>query len=296
MKWCFRFLLFCICLTPMFANAGFYSDPDWACWTDDDGCDEFWYCGKQGKSCAGDSPWGCDDPYWLYHGQTFTKHGRTFWCCNGSGTQKGTFKEGSTWIAESKFVTETLPEGKCTWLQKINICGQVDNPGDKCTEATGQCSQGYVSHNGKCITACADGQAFESATSNNCISCEASPTQGIKNGNCIKCPANQFFNINTQSCVDRSTYVHVSDSAYNQCWMCSTPGAMYSCMKLISNGNDLASNTKLQAACSVNSKKADASEFKLPEYQTVKVQLSSFFGKLFGLTTEKVVRPDNGIN
>lgn len=177
-------------------------------------------------------------------------------------------------------MTETLPEGKCTWLKKTNICGQVDNPGDKCKEATGQCSQGYVSHNGKCVKSCEEGQAFESATSNSCIPCEPSPTQGVKNGNCIKCPANQFYNTNLQKCVDKSTMVHVSDSAYDQCWMCSTPGAMYNCMKTVSNGNELNQNAKLHAACSVDGKNADASEFKLPEFRTVHYGLFNLLEKV----------------
>ena len=165
-------------------------------------------------------------------------------------------------------MTETLPEGKCSWIRKTNICGQIDNPNDVCTEATGECSQGFTSHNGKCVKACDEGQAFESPTSNNCIACK-SPTQGIKNSNCITCDANQFYNVSLQECVDRSTMLKVSNGAHDDCWMCSTPGALYNCMKIVSNGGSLSQNPKLQAACSVKSNNVDSSEFKLPTVNSV---------------------------
>ncbi|MBQ7244852.1 MAG: hypothetical protein IJS34_00570 [Alphaproteobacteria bacterium] len=222
--------------------------------------------------------------YWVYHGQSF-KHGSNArqWCCGGTGSNSGRFYAGDNWITKTESVKETLANGKCTWIRKTNICGQVDNPNDKCTEATTDCSAGFVSHGGKCVKACEEGQAFESATSATCVACEPSPTQGVKNGNCIKCSANQFYNTNSLSCVDRSSMVSVSNNAHDDCWMCSTPGALYNCMKTVSNGGDLSKNVSLQAACSVNAKEADATAFKLPTTSSIKL-------KLIDLDLKKVVK------
>lgn len=260
----------------LYASTDFYTNSQHECYVDTPGNDWYWFCGNQSKSCGGNAACCNNQINWLYHGEYFewTKHGGEgkYWCCNGTGEHSGQFVHGSSWITKTETVTETLPEGKCTWIRKTNICGQIDNPNDKCTEATGQCSQGFVSHNGKCVKSCEEGQAFESATSNSCVSCEPSPTQGVKQGICIKCAANQFYNINQQKCVDRSTMVQVSNGAHDDCWMCSTPGALYNCMKTVSNGGSLSQNAKLQAACSVNAKEADATAFKLPQTSSVSLK------------------------
>ncbi|MBR6838935.1 MAG: hypothetical protein IKM94_05225, partial [Alphaproteobacteria bacterium] len=64
----------------------------------------------------------------------------------------------------------------------------------------------------------------------------------------------------------------MSSNAFNDCWMCVTPGAMYNCLKTISNNGSLGSNADLAAACTVNSKDKDATKFKLPE-KTFKLKL-----------------------
>ncbi len=245
----------------------FYSNSNVECYVDTEGNDWFWFCGKQSQSCGGNSVAKKNQVTWLYHGQKFnwTKRGGkgNYWCCGGTGSGSGRFYQGEKWLTKSETVTETLPNGKCTWIRNTNICGQIDNPDDKCTEATGECTTGFISHNGKCVAACADGQAFASATSSACVDCTPSSTQGIRKNVCIKCEANQFFDKTTLSCIARSSKLQVSVQAFNDCWMCVTPGAMYNCMKTISNSGTLSDN--LQQVCSVDGKSSDASVFRLPE-------------------------------
>ncbi|MBR6838934.1 MAG: hypothetical protein IKM94_05220 [Alphaproteobacteria bacterium] len=166
------------CFIPLFANADFLSKSG-ACWTDTEGCDEFWYCGEQSTGCAGNSPWGCDTKYWLYHGDSFTKHSRKFWCCDGTRSKSGLFKEGANWIVKTEVATETFANGKCTWTRKTNICGQVDNPEDKCTQPT-PCPNGTVWHANQCVSPCSEGSAFASSSSYNCEPCEPGFRQGEK--------------------------------------------------------------------------------------------------------------------
>lgn len=280
MKRFIHILLVCVCGmvgdSSLLYAGNFYSNSNVECYVDTEGNDWFWFCGKQSQSCRGNSVAKWNEVTWLYHGQKFnwTKRGGkgNYWCCGGTSSGSGRFYQGENWITKSETITETLPTGKCTWVRKTNICGQVDNPGDKCTEATGECTTGFVSHNGKCVAACPEGQAFASSTSSACVACEPSITQGVKKNVCVKCESNQFFDNNTLSCVARSSKLQVSSNAFNACWMCVTPGAMYNCLKTISNNGSLDSNAELAAACSVTSKDKDATKFKLPE-KTFKLKL-----------------------
>ncbi len=257
---------------PAYGADGFYANSKSECYVDDEGNDWFWFCGAQTQSCNGNKVASRNKITWVYHGDYFnwTKRGGkgNYWCCNGTTSSSGRFVQGTDWIVREESRTETLPEGKCTWIAKINICGDVDNTDDKCTEATGECTQGLVSHNGKCVVACGDGQAFASDTSSSCISCDSTATQGISKGVCIKCEANQFFDLETLSCVARSSKLQVSANAFNKCWMCSTPGATYECLKTLSTNRTLDSNSQLQKACSVNSKEQDATALHTKSYQT----------------------------
>lgn len=275
MNMCCKFLIFGTIFLGLSipVQASFYSNSANECFVDDDGNDWFWFCGAQSLSCRGTSVWKNNKVTWVYNGQSF-KYGSNArqWCCGGTGSKSGRFYAGDNWITKTESVTETLAAGTCTWMRKTNICGQIDNPEDKCTEATGNCTSGYVSHGGKCVPACADGQAFASSTSSACVACEPSVTQGVRKNVCIKCESNQFFDNNTLSCVARSSKLQVSSNAFNDCWMCVTPGAMYNCLKTISNNGSLGSNADLAAACSVNSKDKDATKFKLPE-KTFKLKL-----------------------
>lgn len=282
------FLFGCFASLPAMAYHTFYSNSAEECYVDtspDDSDDYFWYCGHQTQSCRSNGENKDDGHTFLYHGDYFlwpdkkaTKTNekvglwsdaseQKYWCCGGTSSKSGRFYKSDSWITKSETVTETLPNGKCTWIRKTNICGQIDNPDDKCTEATGECTTGFISHNGKCVAACADGQAFASATSSACVECASSSTQGIRKNVCIKCEANQFFDKTTLSCIARSSKLQVSVQAFNDCWMCVTPGAMYNCMKTISTSGTLSDN--LQQVCSVDGKSSDASVFRLPEIKFV---------------------------
>ena len=268
---------FFVVLYPLICYGGgkFYTNSNVECYVDtwpdykpyNTTKDHFWFCGSQGQSCKGNKVNKSNGVTWNMHGDYFEwkHHGALgkYWCCGGTGSKAGRYYQGDNWITKSETVTETLPNGKCTWVRKTNICGQIDNPDDKCTEATGECTTGFISHNGKCVAACADGQAFASATSSACVECASSSTQGIRKNVCIKCEANQFFDKTTLSCIARSSKLQVSVQAFNDCWMCVTPGAMYNCMKTISNSGTLSDN--LQQVCSVDGKSSDASVFRLPE-------------------------------
>lgn len=278
MKRFIHILLVCVCgivgNSSLLYAGNFYSNSNVECYVDTGGNDWFWFCGNQSQSCRGNKVAKRNEVTWLYHGQKFnwTKRGGkgNYWCCGGTSSSSGRFYQGEKWITKSETITETLPTGKCTWIRKTNICGQIDNPEDKCTEATGECTTGFVSHNGKCVAACPEGQAFASSTSSACVACEPSITQGVKKNVCIKCESNQFFDNNTLSCVARSSKLQVSSNAFNDCWMCVTPGAMYNCMKTISNGQTLTGN--LQIACSVTGKSESASGYQLPD-TSIKLKL-----------------------
>lgn len=249
------------------AGGSFKGGGGGACYVDDDGNDWFWYCGSQTKNCAGTKPCCSNKEFWLYHGDHFNWEKRggqgNYWCCHGTGSGAGTFKQGANWIVKTDIIKETLPEGTCSWKQKTNICGDVDNPNDKCTEATEDCVQGYVSHNGKCVKACEDGYAFESKTSNTCVKCEVSRSQGIVKDVCIKCGGTQFFSATKEKCVDFSEMVQISSLAHSECWLCPTPGSLYHCMVEVTNNGRLDPNTQIGKACSLEGKGAEG--FQIPE-------------------------------
>lgn len=288
------FVVFCGLVVTLPVSARLYTNSNRECFCEDSGNDTFWFCGLQSLSCKGTSVWKKNKVYWHYHGDDFTGNGIKYYCCNGTTSGAGQYVQGNNWITKTETVTEVLPNGKCTWTRKTNICGQVDNPGDKCTEATGECTTGFVSHNGKCVAACPEGQAFASNTSSACVACEPSVTQGIKKNVCIKCESNQFFDNNTLSCVSRSSKLQVTSNAFNDCWMCATPGSMYNCMKLLSNGGSLNTNPKLQIACSVNGNTEDATEFKLPE-KSIKLKVLPIDFKLKAVKVQ-LAQPVAAIN
>ena len=289
MKRFVHILFVCICGIVGYSSlvyAGkFYTNSNVECYVDTGGNDWFWFCGSQSQSCKGNKASKKNKVTWVYHGGKFnwTKNGGAgnYWCCGGTGSKSGRFYQGESWITKTETVTETLSAGKCTWTRKTNICGEIDNPNDKCTEATGECTTGFISHNGKCVAACADGQAFASSTSSACVDCASSSTQGIRKNVCIKCEANQFFDNTTLSCIARSSKLQVSVQAFNDCWMCATPGAMYNCMKTISNGGSLTND--LQNVCSLSGKSSDASSFKLPEASQVLVSPVALVKKALAL-------------
>ncbi len=251
---------------PCYAGS-FYAGYDVECYVDTAGNDWYWFCGKQSESCHDNGAARRNVRNWLVHGQKFnwTKRGGQgdYWCCNGSlgdsGTQ-GRFYQGSSWITKTETVTEFIKDssgneiGKCTWRKKTNICGQVDNPNDKCKEAV-PCTAGTVWHAKQCAKMCEEGYAYDSAESVNCVKCDTTIRQGIANNTCLRCDSDSFFDKGTSSCVSRSSKTQVSDKAHRDCWLCDTSDSLLACFKLVSSGQDLSTNNDVADACSLSPSK-----------------------------------------
>lgn len=250
------------------ANAKFFSGYSQECYLDDKGNDEYWFCGSQGQSCRGVEVWKRNTVHWNYHGQSMLgghdKDQGRFWCCGGTLSQAGKYVQGHDWIVKTENVTETLAGGKCTWQRKTNICGDIENPNDKCTEPTGECTSGYVSHNGKCVAACAEGYAFESPTSQNCVSCETTKNQAVVNGYCKKCEINEVLDKNTLKCMSvqeiARTRIQIAPVAHDTCWLCVSPQDLAECLKYVTINGTLDTNKDLKARCSLDSKDLDKKE------------------------------------
>lgn len=225
------------------------------CYVDTGGNDWFWYCGDQGKGCNGVKQKGNDGEKWMHHGQDFNyRDSGHQWCCQTNYPEEdtiGIFHEGDSWIVSTRKVTEQVYDtagnlvGKCTWEEQTNICGFVDNPQDKCTEATGECEQGYVTHNKKCVKACQTGYVFASATDNNCVKENPDdPTQGRKNGYVVQCEENEFWDKKTLSCVDQTSRIQIAAMAFQKCWECGTPGLLKTCLLEYSKEGTVSEGTK----------------------------------------------------
>lgn len=279
---------------------GFYAGPNASCYCDTQGNDWYWFCGKHNetncKYSSGGNNYasGGNKVTWLYHGSSFnwTKRGGqgNYWCCNGTADKAGKFYQGENWLKTTRTATETIRDtagkaiGQCTWVQKINICGEVDNPQDKCTEADPmlgcaegytsngskcvcngegyvsvggrcECADGYVTHNKRCVKSCEEGYAFESTTSSKCVKVEDNSSMGVVGGVKVTCKSTEFFDNDTSSCKPKAERLQITTMAHEECWMCTNPTALAACMKLVSNGGRLSDNAALKAQCSLSSKR-----------------------------------------
>ena len=153
----------------------------------------------------------------------------------------------------TKTVVDTVNNtvGKCTWTQKINICGEIDNPEDECTTAVGatECADGYVTHNAKCVEPCEDGYVFESATSSKCVKKEVNAHQGVIDGHRFVCPDNKFWDVKTLSCKDKTEWTMISNVAFDECWLCKSPVDLTECLRHVTNGGSLSTRPTLKKKC-----------------------------------------------
>ena len=195
---------------------------------------------------------------------------RVFVCCNGDLTTKlGYWVEVTdiqaqhpTWGSWRKSDNKTETSGCPTGQFKIyydNVCGGKEYVQKECSS----CPSGTVMRNGKCTQACGDNQGWESETSDKCVDCSASLSQGVNfEGVCKKCTSTQFFNPGTQSCQEFSSMVQVSAEAHNACWLCGSPGALWKCFLEVSKNGSL-TTPKLKTACSLSGE--GAADYNLPD-------------------------------
>lgn len=229
------------------------------------GTNEFWFCGELENETCDDGRNHRKTRNLHYNKGTvhkYTQDGKmqhfldaNYYCCakngydeNGnpvtkySGKGNGQFIPANGWTDHTNQVTKTFPGGgKCTWTQKINVCGMVDNPEDEnvfCSKPN-DCDIGLVLRNDVCIALCDESanMAFASKTSNTCISCEPTKTQGIVDHTCIKCDERtDVFDIEKNGCVKKTSKILAQTTFFDKCWLCYTPEDLRKCLKNVSNG------------------------------------------------------------
>ena len=222
----------------------------------DDGCakygrfmnkDEYYFCGSHAFSCAGDpieqSEIKNGHVHWYNYKESESFENALYWCCNGEVTDTralneinkkdkvagtpGKWVKGNEWIVSSEIKTKTVAGGTCTYTETTDICGHVHtNDGDCKNPTTASdmmtCPDGqyYRLSSGSCATLCDAGFAYESRTSNRCVECAETSTQGVAHDGgstnpddladpmhliCRKCnTATQLFNPSTRQCVEKT--------------------------------------------------------------------------------------------
>lgn len=232
-------------------------------WPDND---SFWYCGKQNKKCDGVKDYsdhctsGCiggDTAHWLEHGQSFSRDGNTYWCCNGSKEKRGIFVKSDQWTTQTLKTISIGNGNQCSYYITQDVCGNIisDEP---CSQSD-SCDAGYIKRNGECVQPCDAPLVFESITSNKCIQCEQTPYQKATTDNkgasyCLKCDKDtQFIKTEIQTlnltpskitdtkfiktlnkltpsittsrvvvrCASKSEFKQISTTDMKKCWRCN---------------------------------------------------------------------------
>ena len=228
---------------------------------------DFWLCGKhQPEKCSDKTVGPEDNPDRMTNGDHFVYSGTTYWCCGGTTTQKGKFVKGDKWIIRTEPFTETLNGETCTGVNYWNICNEIDptysqrtcTPIVKSEPTTTNCPAGYFMRNGYCTAECGTGYAFESATSNQCVSCETTDKQAIVNGICKRCGSNEIMDSSTRQCVSTKSVtadmLRIATSAHETCWMCVDPVSLRYCLQYVTLGGRISNNSALVSQCSIDSK------------------------------------------
>ena len=214
--------------------------------------DSYYFCGAQEPRCNGDwaekselqSGWAVK---WYNEGQYEKLHDKRFWCCTGTVTSDtsnlnkkekpsgtpGRWVEGSDFWVNTETKTINVSGGKCSYTVKTDICGNVDDSDkERCssknvTSEQLSCPEGqyFRTSSKSCATLCESGYAYESNTSNKCIECPETKTQGIVSDTgsittetvapehriCRKCDAaTSFFDPKTKKCVLKSALTSLS--------------------------------------------------------------------------------------
>ncbi len=202
---------------------------------------KLWWCGEAGDNCQGKNP---KDAQIMKHGQTilsqeYHKTGDTYYCCVNKTTGANKFVTKADWNnPKTEKKTEYFEnDTKCQWVQTTDACGNVS--GTKCTTPDPtQCGEGKVFRNGACVSpSCPEGQAFESATSNTCVSCTLTSYQGVDgNGLCVKCSQDkQLWDNANKNCVsktDTSATKQYSKNVMKKCYACPNIATYQECIDL----------------------------------------------------------------
>lgn len=223
------------------ADAKFHTNDKQECWRESSGYDEFWFCGSQSLSCNGKKAKKRHTVHFLTNGQNFEHNDRTFWCCNGTLSQAGTFAESETWL-KREIVEKQLTSGKCKYEVVKDVCGNTISDVE-CT-VPDTCPTGTTKRNNACIEPCSNVQAFESATSNKCVACETTKYQGISANNiCVKCDSGtQFWDSKNKRCAAKETYTKYSASLMQKCFACPDDNYFKSCVGIL--GRDASADAK----------------------------------------------------
>lgn len=248
----------------------------------DDGCaqlkrwgkDEYYFCGSHSFTCDNDpveqSEIKNNHVHWYDSKDSETFGSVRYWCCDGKVTDTrklntidkkdkvagtpGRWVEGTDWIVNTEIKTKTVAGGTCTYTETKDICGYTHTNDADCKNPEKaadmvECPDGqyYRVSSGSCVTLCESGYVFESKTSNRCVECSETSTQGIAHDDnstdsddladpmhriCRKCNATtQLFNPTTRTCVETTSLKALSmndlqygiDSAKKQkvsdnCW------------------------------------------------------------------------------
>ncbi|MDE5615663.1 MAG: hypothetical protein K2I81_02420 [Alphaproteobacteria bacterium] len=227
-------------------TGGAYADhrhgPRHECWRDSEYDDHwaYYYCGDQAAKCDGKKSKSHDTVFWQYHGDHFifqTEPHDTYWCCGGTTESEGKYVKSAHWITNTTTERVSIYGGTCNKLIQTDACGGQHII--ECTEPD-TCAPGQLLRNRECIKPCGADEAFESSTSNTCISCEANLYQGpsLDRQVCIKCDqTSEFFNRETKKCVKKSSLEQYSKQTMKECWRC--PQSFYAdCIKEMKKPSD----------------------------------------------------------
>lgn len=250
LKICFLSVLV---ITVSDANAGWKVGNRNECYYSTSGKNVYYFCGQQAASCNGSSA-SSRVQNWYFHNESFAHDGYWYLCCDGTKSKEGKFKVvKERW--ETKIATEYFPDGKCSWEQRVSMCGDVLNPEDKCTEPV-PCEAGQVWHQSakRCVTPCTEGYAYESVTSPVCIPCPETASSTVSDkGVCTKCDSDALYDRVKNMCVSKSQYLlATTHDAHDLCWLCPTPGTLYHCLKMVSQSGNLNGDNTLKTICSVS--------------------------------------------
>lgn len=250
-------LIFLCTIQSIPVHAKMYTDADKTCIVNTEGRNTFWFCGKHSESCAGRKMRKRHYRHWMEHGHMaiyagqisygFTDDYLYFCCIKEDGT--GYFKPQPKWIYNkelqdyefndkefsdyntTEIVRHDVNGGTCTYSRTVDMCGRPID--DKPCTMPDNCSDGTFLRNNSCTKPCDAGNAFESATSNNCIACETNQSQGIStDGICTKCNfPNEIFDSKKQQC---EPTVNISKTAMKSCFKCVNNQYFKTCAQLFS--------------------------------------------------------------
>ena len=272
-------------LTPLMTSVYAGIGHNKACFYASGGGGHYHFCGEFHKhdTCGGHTyrP-AYDKEYGYGHGDKKTMDdGKTYFCCNKNGKKEWVDSKGMEWITDTQIETglKSNSDGTtslCTTTKKYTVCSVKSTesteliPDTQVTECVNCTADAPYYRNGVCTTFCGQTDhtmAFESVSSNNCVSCPTTVSQGIAEIDgygcnwgagekwdfgsakcvevqgdsdapsttlfnvCLKCdPATQFFDTKTKSCVLKSTLKQKGKAELRECWTALSTKAYKCCV------------------------------------------------------------------